>query len=202
MSDSTPEELAQAVSKPGVFSFTERLKGRNYPQETVIICLDERAGYEIYKLEQKLSRLTDKEGVKAAEAEIARLREVVKAEIYTVHMEGISPEDYDALVDQAVAQFPYEYNEVENPFTGAKIQEVVTNDARDEYFRKLKWNAFIRKIEDHDGNINIPDFETIDAFTKQAPLMAQSAVLDAVDKLRMATDWMNYIQDEDFLVKP
>lgn len=203
MSNATPEELASAVSQPGTFSFMERLLNRNYPKDTVEMYLDESLGYKLRQLEEKLSLTTNKDQVKALEDELFAVREGLKGGKYTLHLEGISNEKYDELIDKAAELYPHEYDESNNPFTGSKVRSIKEEPLRDEYFTDLLWSHVVRKITDPSGATNEPvTEEDARAIRKYGPREGILRVAETVDKLRMAVQWMHYIQDEDFFPKP
>lgn len=207
MSDKSAQELAEEVSKPGKFSFIDRLQGRNYPKDDVVVYLDEELGYRLLDVQRRMegddNHTPSIPEMKLLEKEHARLSAALRDSKYTIHLQGISNEDWDAIVDDAAEHFPYEYEETTNPFTGAKTKEVIQSQERSEYFTKMLWLKFIQSIEDSEGNVDSDiSLGTISAFRKQAPFSAIARVSETIDKLRMATDWVEYVEDEDFLAKP
>lgn len=193
--------VAVENSKQGTFSFLERIADRNYPTEDVEIFLDEKTGHEIEKLKQTyaLAKPEDRDGI---EEKIDALREKARESRYIVHLEGVSTETYDKLVDQTQAEFPLEYNEFRNPVTFKLEREVIENEQREIYFRTHLWALFIRSVSDADGNVddNISP-EWVSAVLGGAPLIAQARINVAVQSLRMVTDWMDELQGEDFFPK-
>lgn len=205
MSNLTPEELAEQANEPGTFSFIERLHGRNYAKDTVTIYLNEELGYKLAELEVAYS---DKLNLSADEAtalqqDIDRLRGEIAPEKYTFYLEGISNEYYDKLVSSAEEQFPYEYDEAIDPWNGAKSKILIDVYERDEYFTNIWWAATIRKVEFADGSVDTGiTSEFIEQFRRLGPINALQRVGATVQKLRMATNWIEYTEDEDFLAKP
>lgn len=196
--------IAEAHSKPGTFSLLERLQGRSYPKETVEVYLDEAAGYEIEKAELRYVRTdpADAEAIAAVEAEIEELRERAKASRLTFHLEGISSEEYDSVVDAAQEQFPMEYHESRNPLTMALERTPKDNEDRETFFRVHLWAKFIRRVEDAEGNADTEITpELIAQVHNLLPLAGMARLHDAIQKLRMVTNWMDEIQGADFLVK-
>lgn len=194
--------VAEEHSKQGTFNFLDRLANRNYPTEDVEIYLDERTGHQIEKLSQDLILQKDPEQREVIEKQIAHLSEKARASRYIVHLEGISTESYDSIVDAANEAYPLKYNEYHNPLTAQREREVIPDVNREQYFRTHLWAAFIKSFEDADGNIDdriSPEF--VAYFLKVAPIAAQVRVGTAVEKLRMVTNWMDQIQGEDFLAK-
>jgi hypothetical protein len=203
MSNATPEELAAAAREPGTFSFIERLRGRNYAKDTVTVYLNEELGYKLQEVEAKIEDGPSVDELAALEKELAALRAELAPDKYIFHVEGISNEDYDKLVADAVEQFPYEYEDSVDLYTGKKTKETVDSPERNEYFTNLLWSKVIRKVEladgDSDENINSGWIET---FRRLGPINALQHVGLAVEKVRMGSEWIEYAEDEDFLVKP
>lgn len=194
--------IATEASKEGNFNFLDRLAGRDYPTETVEIYIDESAGYLIQKLEAQAADTKDPDQADIIHAQIEFQREKAKNSRYVVHLEGISVEDYDALVDKSVELFPVQTKETRNPLTYAPESVVIENPEREQYFRTALWAKFIRKVVGPDGgaDTNISQ-EWVAFFMGHVPIAALVKVNEAVEKLRMVTDWMDHVQTDDFLAK-
>lgn len=192
---------AEAASQKGTFSFLDRLADRNYAEDSVEVFLDEKAGHQIRKLTLSLAE-AQPEDHEHIEAEIEAVREKARDSRYIVHLQGISTESFDAVVDAANKEFPPEYEVSRNPLTMATEREEKPNEDRDQYFRTHLWAKFIKSVEDADGNVdeNITP-EWVAVFIAQAPIIAQARVSVVVNELRMMTDWMDELQGEDFLAK-
>lgn len=195
--------IAEANSKPGTFSLLDRLQGRSYPKETVDVYLDEEAGYEIQKLEQEIARTAPDDGkIPELEAKLAELQEQAQASRLTFHLEGISSEEYDSVVEESLELFPVEYHESRNPLTMALERTPKENEDRETYFRIHLWAKFIRRVEDAEGDV---DSDITPALIAQVhgllPLAGMVRLSATVDKLKMVTNWMDEIQGADFLVK-
>lgn len=196
------EAAARNASEPGKFNFLDRVVGRNYPTESVEIYIDERGGYELAMLDKKIANETDGDKVNELDAERTKLVESLAVSKYIIHLEGISIENYDATVDDANEQYPVEYEESVNPITFAKTKTPLPSEERETYFRTHLWAKFIRSVEAPDGSIDDAiDATWVGVFMGHAPIMAQIRVQQAVETLRMTTNWMDAIQDEDFFPK-
>lgn len=205
MSNKTAEELAADSSAPGTFSFAERLRGRNYAKDSVSIYIDEKLGYELAELELQYrddAANLSLDQINKLEADITAKIAELKPHEYVFDLEGISNKQYNALVDQANEKFPLEYEEGTD-FLGQKTKTLLESSDRDEFFTGILWLACFRKITAADGttadDINP---ELIAEFRDSAPLAALSQINKTINKLRLATDWIEYTEDEDFLVKP
>jgi len=198
----TARTVAEANSKPGKFSFLDRLQDREYPTEDVEVYLDEAAGLRIHKLTQELIASNDAEQSEVLQKQIAYHSEKARKSRYTIHMQGISTESYDAVVDAAREEFPVEYRESRHPLTMALERTEIENEPREVYFRTHLWSKFIKSVEDPDGNIddNITP-EWVAVLLGHAPIIAQARIQVTLEQLRMTTAWMDEIQGEDFLAK-
>lgn len=204
MSTKTAEELAAETAEPGTFSFIDRLRGRNYAKDTVIIYLDEQLGYELNELvsELKTSDSLNATTITKLETDIANKIEELKPQAYTLELHGISNKEYNELVDQAAEKYPYEYDENQD-ILGRKEKTLIESEDRQEFFTGLLWLACITSITDANGSVaDDINAELVAELRVSAPLAVIHRINDTVNKLRLATDWIEYTQDEDFSVKP
>lgn len=202
MTELTPEEIANEQSKPGVFSLIERLQNRNMPTEEVVIYLDEQAAYERERLTAKHAETTDKKRLAEIDAKLDELEARIRDSAVTLKLVGISSKRYDELLDRAKETYPIEVEETVAPFTGEKTKRELPNEDRDELFNTLYLAEVVREArmgDDVDDNIT----ETwIAQFKNHAPLDAVRSIYATGMKLRMATEWMDGIQNEDFSPRP
>lgn len=208
---------AENASKPGVFSFIDRVTNRNYPKDQVVAYLDEDGGYKIQAIDEEREniRLRTKlfKGNETVLAELGKelakldeqheaIRESMADSRFVFELEGISTKLYDECVDAAQEQFPLEYRETRHPVTFALERHVIENEQREVFFRTLLWSKFIRRVTDPAGNVdeNITP-EWVGVVEGLLPVVAQIKIQETVHKLRMTTGWMDELQGEDFLAK-
>jgi hypothetical protein len=196
------KERAQSELVEGKFNFLDFLTGREYPTEDVEIYLDERAGYLIHKLEQEAARTTDGEQANIIHEQIAFQREKAQKSRFVLHLEGISVEEYDKVVDLVTEAFPVEYTESRNPLTFGLERTPKESPDREQMFRTHLWAKFIRTVTGPNGGVD-DDIspEWVAVFMNHAPLIALGRVEAAVQELRMTSDWMDALTTEDFLAK-
>lgn len=200
---SNPEELARAQSEPGKFNFIERLRGRNYPETVVDFYLEEGLAYKIAEFEKAIAGVTNKEKLAEAEEALRQMKVDLRAQTYKIHLRGISNERYDELMKESEEAYPLEYNETINPFTGQKAKDVIYDENRDKMFSNALWAECITKIVDPDGNeADEVDVAVIANLRAVGPLDGLRKISEGIISLRMATDWMDHVQDEDFFPKP
>ena len=195
-------QKAEAASKAGSFNFLDRLANRNYPTEDVQVYLDEAAGYRVQALAAEIADEADDERLEQLEADLRLAQGEMLASRFVFHLEGISSDEYDDVVDAAREQFPIEYTETRNPLTFALERTPVENEERETFFRAHLWAKFIRSVEAPGGEV---DDNITPAWCAQVqgllPIMGALKIQTAIETLRMTTDWMDRIQDENFLAK-
>jgi len=203
MSNATPEELAQSVSTPSTFSFIDRLRGRNYPHDEVTIYLDEALGYRLSELNTEIANTVNPDRLKELEDEYEVVRTELSSQKYTVTLAGLSIKADEGLANQSAEAYPFEYDEVVSPFTGEKTKVLIDSDDRNRLYTDLLWSASIIKVIDPSG-AEQGSMTPIDtrAIREEGPREGVIRIAETIGKLKMATYWMDSIQDEDFLAKP
>lgn len=206
MTEFNPEEAANAMSAPGVFSFVERLSGRGYPSSEVKIYLDEKTAFERQRLAIDIEAGVFKnvEDAAAAQEKIEQLDAQIAESGYTFVLEGFSPDRYDDIIDEAYKEFPAEYDVTVNPFSGAREKAEIHNDNRDDLLHAKLWSQSIKKIIDHKGNEDTAGLDEGTAANVRAnsPIDARRKIDIRIQELRMGSAWMDSIQDEGFLATP
>ena len=194
--------VANEHSAKGKFSLIERLRGRNMPTDDVTIYLDEGAAWRRDVIKELLGDEKDPDKVKALEAELAEVTQAILDSAVVIHVEGISSKEYDALLAEAEESYPTEYEEFQSPLTGQKMKNPIENEERDLMFDVALLAACVRSAE-IDGFID-EDItrEWIAEFKELAPLDGVRKLVSTVFKMRMASAWMDEIQNEDFSPRP
>lgn len=221
MSDSTPQELANALLEKGTFKFADALKGRTYPIEDVDIYLDEAAAYPLTQidgranaLDHKISNIKpekiDEEFAKAllaqrdvVEEERVAITEALKSKRYVVTLTGIEPGKQDEFRAQAYEEYPAQYTEYyTNPLTGARSREEIPSRERDRLFTNLIWQAHVLRITDPSGAVDErPDLDTVAGMRYALPVASRVHLEQGIEKVDNAVDWYEALADEVFLVK-
>ena len=220
MSDATPEGLVEKATAKGKFNFADVLKGRGYPEDTATVWLDESVAYPLLELDikiaekkAKLSRLPlDEDNAQAAaaidaeieelQAKVTEVSDQLKESRFTFLLRGVDNGTAEDLLELALAEYPYEYDEYYNPITGARVREHKENQKRDRYYTNLLWQAHIISITDAEGNEDfMPSLETVAAARRVMPRAATAKIAETIDKVDMAVDWFAAVVDEGFLAK-
>ena len=125
MTEIDPEALAESASKPGTFSFIDRLLGRNYPTAKVKLYLDEQAAFERQRLvlESEGFKVRNKEANVELVEQIEELDRKLNENKYVIVLQGFPPEEYDELIKEVEEQFPVEYEVTVNLFSGGKTKD-------------------------------------------------------------------------------
>lgn len=194
---------AESMTNPGTFSIAERLSNRGLPEEDVPVYLDEKAGWELIRLEEKHADAASDEEAVEIEAKMAKVRAKLASSRYLFTVRGMTNETYDKLIDQVEEEYPKEFTEEFNPLTGGKSKVLIPNEGRDERFNLLFLAESIAKITDPDGAVDSNIDDVAMAFIRnQAPLDALDRIMRMATRMRMASEWMEQLEDEDFSPKP
>jgi hypothetical protein len=206
MTENEPIDIAKARAQAELtqekFSFLDALAGREYPTQDVEIFLNEGAAHKIDRLEKDHTEAWDTEQANLIQNQIDALREKAQASRFIIHLTGIPVDEYDALVDLATEQFPLEYTESRNPLTFALEREVKNNPQREMFFRTHLWAKCITSVSAPGGEVDdniTPEWAA--TLLGKAPIMALGRIEIAMEELRMVSDWMDRLENEDFLAK-
>lgn len=213
MSEATVEELVAEAKSPAKFNILSVLQERAYPTDEVIVYLDEQTAY--------LASLAE-EDIKAANAAIDKDFEDTKAEAklkeaqerldglmakmaeskYVFTIKGIPEGRREELLIEAEKEYPIEYDEEKNPFTGEVNRTERENRERNRLFTNMLWSENIEKITAPDGAVQEKlSTEDVKAIRASLPLASIGAINQAIEKIRAATAVFLYSVDEDFLAK-
>jgi hypothetical protein len=144
--------------------------------------------------EALLAQLTD------AEAKIDAAVEKLKAEEYIITIQGISPERYVELENDAVEAFAREYEESVHPLTGAKIKTEIENEERDTLLSALVRREHIIKVTAPDGSVDedFSDIEKVKSVWNNLPLLARMKIDNAINESTIQVDFYRELVDEVF----
>lgn len=205
MSDATVEELANEAKKPGRFNIVSVIKDRAYPSDDVVVYLDEEIAYRAAKLQERLrdeaGTLSEKEYA-ALDAELKAVVDELEKKKYVFSIRGISEGRRSELLELSIAQFPLEYSEQKNPFTGEVTRTELEDRGRDALFTNFIWADHIVKIVSPEGDEQESlTAEEVRELREALPLASAAAINEAIDKIRVSTAVFMASVDEDFLAK-
>jgi hypothetical protein len=211
------EEIVENAKKPGKFNIVDVVKGRSYPTDQIDVFIDEGVAFRAAELNEaitKISETMDKKNLDkkdldeflAKREEILNQKDKLIEEMggtrYVFHLTGISEGKRQDIYDKAVEKFPVEYEKNRNAFTGETEKVELENPERDRYFTSMLWQASITKIVSPDGEeqegITLEDAIEL---RRSLPLASNSAITEAIEKMRAATAVFMMAVNEDFLAK-
>lgn len=202
-----PQELAEAQTKKGTFSFADAIRGLNYPQKPVTVYLNEQLGLELIGLreqrdgnpQKKLLPVLDPQELARIDAEIKRVEDELQNYKYTILLQGISEERRDELNDLAIESYPIDYDEQVNALTMQKVKVPLENEDRDTLYNNLLWKeSFVTVTDPHGNEADDLSLDVIAEFRKRAPLAAKLAINIGLADVRMASNWYEGITSADF----
>lgn len=205
MTEFDPQAAAEQASERGTFSFIERLTGRNYPTSDVVMYMDEQAAFDRLVLMAELEDETITVECRVEiEKRIEELEDQLRASKYVITLQAFPPEQYDALLAELDAQYPPEFDEHTNVFSGEKVKTEKDNPARTRLLFAMLWAKSIKKITAPDGSVDetVLDNGTAGHIRENFPIAARRDIDIRIQDLRLASAWMDGIQDEGFLATP
>ena len=93
-------ELAEQAQSKEKFSLIDAIKGKSFPEQEVIVFLDDKAALDLMKLNDKMNRETDPELLKALEDEAVELAKAIKESSLHFRMRGVSQKAIEAVMDK------------------------------------------------------------------------------------------------------
>jgi hypothetical protein len=209
MPEKSVEEIVEEAKKPGVFKIIDAIKERAYPQDDVVIYLDEQSAYLASQVQEKIDELSKKSFSDSVEKELEKLyseRDVFVEKMnnskYVFTMVGISEGRRDDLLKEAMNEYPMEYSDETNVFTNERKKVEIENSERDRMFTNLLWRDYVMKITSPGGDIQEGlTITEIEELRRSLPIAATGKINEALEKLRVASAMFMMNTDEDFLAK-
>lgn len=93
-------ELAEQAQSKEKFSLIDAIKGKSFPEQEVIVFLDDKAALDLMKLNDKMNRETDPELLKALEDEAVELAKAIKESSLHFRMRGVPQKAIEAVMDK------------------------------------------------------------------------------------------------------
>ncbi len=202
MTDFDASQAAQDSVQRGTFSFMDRLLGRNFPKSEIVVYLDEDTAFKRQALTEK--KTADLEEAAKIQEQIDALDAQLAGSRYVFTLTGFDPNDYDTILSEIYAEYPAEYTEDVNPYSGAKVREEKPNEDRVKLLWAKLWARSITQIEgpDHTVDNSVLDVNTAGHMRGSFPIDGRRRIDIRIQELRMASSWMDEIQDEGFLATP
>lgn len=185
---------------PQTFNIADMFTGAAFPKESVTIYTNEEAGYQLDKLNKRISReigvKDNDEVLTRLEKEAKELLEKVNQSRYIFHMTGVSRESVAMIVEKARQAYPSKY--------GTFGQEL-PNPEQDEHFNNLLWAIHTERIEAPNGAvITAPDDTQMKIIRANLGTSQQAKIKSQIDEFSSgsASGFEAAAQESDFLSQP
>lgn len=210
MSQEKIAEIVDEAKKPGVFNILDAIKDRGLPKDVVSIIVDDVTAYKAAKVKEQIDEIInsseetiDQDKLTELQGELDSLKTELNANRFLFHISGISEGKRDELAKKAYEAFPREFEEQKNPFTGEITKKEIDSEERDEYMTRMLWAASIEKIVAPDGSEQTGiDESFVQELRGSLSIPATAAIMQGIERLRIATAVFVMSVDEDFLAKP
>lgn len=183
---------SETAEKAKKFDLIAALEGRNYPEETVTLILDDSILYRITKTDEMIDDPAFDGDKDELEKVRAQLIEAAKDMTVKAKVRGIPIHIYNSILKSVRADFP----EKVDAFGRAKFEE-----AADEALAERLWIQQVVEITAPDGETYHPSPEELKALRDMAPDASIRAVSKAMHDLREGANsgYEATVQDPDFL---
>lgn len=177
--------------------FAAYLSGQELPKDTVSVILNEKVGYDAYRLQEAIKGLDPKDDadeIEGLRTLLAELQKTAQASEFTFHLTAVSREDRDRIRTQIREEF-----EVETDMFG----RTKPNAEAEKAYTSRIWALHTELVEGPDGiRLTAPTPENIAGLLAKAPDLALSKIDAKIAELQGsgATEGFEaLIQDADFL---
>lgn len=198
------------VPAPADFDMFDMIEEVDYPEDTVTVALNERAAFELIRLEQDIAEYMEstEDPDKAVLAEYRKDFEDIKKRIddskMTFYLKGVGDETVAGAQDVAEAKF----EELKKPTKAADgtIRKYLPESEKINFMRYLNavtYAMHITKFVRHrDGATRTtPSPDEIAAFMDRAPEAAKALLTDRIQRLRVRASDYEAKLDEGFFQK-
>lgn len=182
---------------PKLIDFAQVFAGIVYPTDSVTVIVDEKLGYEAFRLQKEISEAAIKnqpEKRKELEAEFEKVAQDSAGATYTFHLTAISREVKDALRDKISAEF-----EVKTDVFG----RMIPNPEAELAYKSQRWALHTQKITGPQGStVEGPTPENLASFLQVAPDRAIADIDTKITELSgdgASVGFDALIRDADFL---
>lgn len=186
-------QLVKDAQKSNVFSLSDAIKGRAFPQKEVTVYTDSAAAFELVQLEDQMNRIgpSDAKKYKELEDEAEALANRVKNSALIFSMRGVG----QGVVEQitSIADVTYKGGDPQS-------------EATDEWFRFYVTSLVaknIYKVTDSEGNVDASEFsyENILEVRNNLPADSWGLLVATMQQLTLASGFFKGLTDAGFLPK-
>lgn len=185
--------MAQPDAK--TFDLVGVLSGRNFPEHKVTVFFDEGLGFAVHTLRKALDLAVasgDEDLVTKTQKELDTTLEKVKSEMYTFHLRGVPESVRRNIIETINEEFPPKKNLLGQPEIDIKADKELT---------KKLWAAYIVKVENPEGAVQIMDADTVEILYNQSSRSVHEAINAGIDELTSGAHkgFEAAVQEIDFL---
>lgn len=182
-------DLVQEAQKKGKFSLADAIKGRAYPEQAVDVYLDAASAYELKQVNDKIFELAKLgKSDKDLEDKVEELSQKILESKLTFHMRGVGQSDVEEATKKATELYP-------NADMG-----------NEEWLKHYVCDLVARnivKVVDHEGNEDESKFTVEDVINMRGsiPIDGWNVLVDAMQRLTLASSYFDAVTDANFLQK-
>lgn len=186
------EEPDNAIEEAVRFDLMAALEGRTYPEDEVVVFMDEAKLYEYNKVSEEFN-------YSPGDTELEEKRNALAAELtkvaFIVTVRGVSREDRLNMVEAVQKEFPVKRDSFNN---------IKDNPEADELLAAKYWVAHVKAITGPDGSTMVPSPEEVAALRLRAPQTAWGRIEGAINELSNGTaaGYQTLSQELPFLSQP
>lgn len=174
------------------FDLMAALEGRTYPEDEVVVFMDEGKLYEYNKVSEEYNH-------SPGDTELEAKRDALAAELtqvaFIVTVRGVSREARLNMIKAVQKEFPMKKDAFNNP---------KDNPEADDLLAEKFWQAHVIALTGPDGSTAVPSPEEVAALRTQAPQTAWSMIEGAINELSNGTaaGYQTLYQELPFLSQP
>lgn len=159
------------------FDLHAALTGRQYPEATVPVWMDDSPWYELERLEKKHAGISDPEDpeLKVVEDQIENLKKRIEGTKWQVGIRGISPRAGEDIISAALHEIP-----VKRDMYGR--DEFERERLRNKLIRELSFAAHLTKIINPGGGTNLATDENRRDMARLLLDESSQSAIETVDK--------------------
>lgn len=185
-------ELAEQAQSKEKFSLIDAIKGKSFPEQEVIVFLDDKAALELMKLNDKMNRETDPELLKGLEDEAVKLAQAIKESSLRFRMRGVAQKAIEAVMEKCNERY-----EVKKGEDGTKnslwLRDYIT----------ILVGMNVVSVTNSSGQVDEGPFdeEAVEEIRQSISATEWGKLVETMQKLTLAGGYFEQLTDAGFLQK-
>jgi hypothetical protein len=184
-------ELAEEAQSKKVFSLSDAIKGRGYPQKDVTIYLDDQTAMKLVELNNQMLSVTNPEEMAELETKVSELTKTIKESSLTFNMRGVSQEAIELVLKQMNQKYKIKGSE------GTENSEWM----KDYITTLVSMNIVSVTNASGDKDTEAFDFAKTEEIRKNIPASQWGKLVETMQKLTLAGGYFEQLTDAGFLQK-